>query len=59
VRAIHNRSPRRNRPFIKVNCAAMLAGLIESELFAQEGGAFTGAITRRIGRFEGEDQNRV
>ena len=52
ARAIHHLSPRRDRPFIKVNCAAIPAGLIESELFGHERGAFTGAIGRRIGRFE-------
>jgi formate hydrogenlyase transcriptional activator len=50
--AIHNLSPRRERPIIKVNCAAIPAGLIESELFGHERGAFTGAIGRRVGRFE-------
>jgi formate hydrogenlyase transcriptional activator len=55
ARAIHNLSPRRNRPFIKVNCAAIPAGLIESELFGHERGAFTGAINRRAGRFEMAD----
>lgn len=55
ARAIHNLSPRRGRPFIKVNCAAIPAGLIESELFGHERGAFTGAINRRIGRFEMAD----
>jgi len=55
ARAIHNLSPRRNRPFIKVNCAAIPAGLIESELFGHERGAFTGAIVRRTGRFEMAD----
>src|ERR1700722_9083153 len=55
ARAIHNLSPRRNRPFIKVNCAAIPAGLIESELFGHERGAFTGAVTRRAGRFEMAD----
>ena len=55
ARAIHNLSPRRNRPFIKVNCAAIPAGLIESELFGHERGAFTGAIARRAGRFEMAD----
>jgi formate hydrogenlyase transcriptional activator len=52
ARAIHNRSSRRNRPFIKVNCAAIPSGLLESELFGHERGAFTGAIARKIGRFE-------
>jgi len=52
ARAIHNRSARRNRPFIKVNCAAIPSGLLESELFGHERGAFTGAIARKIGRFE-------
>jgi formate hydrogenlyase transcriptional activator len=55
ARAIHNLSPRRNRPFIKINCAAIPAGLIESELFGHERGAFTGAVNRRIGRFEMAD----
>ena len=52
ARAIHNLSPRRACPFIKVNCAAFPAGLIESELFGHERGAFTGALSRRAGRFE-------
>jgi len=52
ARAIHNLSPRGKHSFIKVNCAAIPAGLIESELFGHERGAFTGAIGRRIGRFE-------
>jgi formate hydrogenlyase transcriptional activator len=49
---IHNLSPRRDRPMITVNCAALPANLIESELFGREKGAFTGADTRQIGRFE-------
>jgi formate hydrogenlyase transcriptional activator len=52
ARAIHNLSPRREHTFVKVNCAAIPAGLLESELFGHERGAFTGAITQRIGRFE-------
>ncbi|MBV8557510.1 MAG: sigma 54-interacting transcriptional regulator, partial [Planctomycetaceae bacterium] len=52
ARAIHSNSPRREKPLIKVNCAAMPAGLVESELFGHEKGAFTGAIDRRTGRFE-------
>jgi PAS domain S-box-containing protein len=52
ARAIHSRSRRKDRPLIKINCAALPAGLVESELFGHEKGAFTGAIARRIGRFE-------
>ncbi len=52
ARAIHFSSDRRERPFIKVNCAALSAGLLESELFGHEKGSFTGAHDRRIGRFE-------
>ena len=52
ARAIHNLSPRREHTFVKVNCAAIPTGLLESELFGHERGAFTGAITQRIGRFE-------
>ncbi|HVT79185.1 MAG TPA: sigma-54 dependent transcriptional regulator [Phycisphaerae bacterium] len=50
--AIHQNSPRRNGPFIAVNCAAMPATLVESELFGHEKGSFTGAVDRRTGRFE-------
>ncbi len=52
ARALHQRSPRRNFPFISVNCAAIPTGLLESELFGYERGAFTGALTQKIGRFE-------
>jgi PAS domain S-box-containing protein len=52
ARAIHSASGRRDRPLIKVNCAALPAGLIESELFGHEKGAFTGATEKRTGRFE-------
>ena len=49
---IHNLSPRRNKPFVKLNCAALPPNLVESELFGHEKGAFTGAFERRIGKFE-------
>jgi len=52
ARAIHFKSPRRNKPFIKTNCAALPEGLVESELFGHEKGAFTGAIKTTKGRFE-------
>jgi transcriptional regulator with GAF, ATPase, and Fis domain len=52
ARAIHERSPRRDRLLVKVNCAAISSGLVESELFGHEKGAFTGALARRKGRFE-------
>jgi formate hydrogenlyase transcriptional activator len=52
ARAIHSASNRADKPFIKINCAALPTGLIESELFGHERGAFSGAIARRIGRFE-------
>jgi len=50
--AIHINSPREGKPLVKVNCAALAPGVLESELFGHEKGAFTGAISRRIGRFE-------
>jgi formate hydrogenlyase transcriptional activator len=59
AQAIHNRSPRRDRPFIKVNCAAIPSGLLESELFGHEKGAFTGAIMRKPGRFELADKGTL
>ena len=52
AQALHNRSPRKNRPFVAVNCAAISKELVESELFGHEKGAFTGADARRQGRFE-------
>ncbi len=52
ARAIHNLSPRKSQAFVKVNCAAIPLGLLESELFGHERGAFTGAIAKRTGRFE-------
>jgi PAS domain S-box-containing protein len=52
ARAIHSASQRRDKPLIKLNCAALPAGLVESELFGHEKGAFSGAIGRRVGRFE-------
>lgn len=59
ARAIHNISPRKNRAMIKVNCAALPATLIESELFGREKGAFTGALTRQVGRFEAADGSTI
>src|ERR1019366_4562436 len=52
ARAIHNLSPRGELTFVKVNCAAIPTGLLESELFGHEKGAFTGAIAQKVGRFE-------
>jgi formate hydrogenlyase transcriptional activator len=59
ARAIHNRSGRRDRGFVKLNCAAIPSGLLESELFGHERGAFTGAITQKIGRLELADQGSL
>jgi formate hydrogenlyase transcriptional activator len=59
ARAIHNLSPRRDRTFVKVNCAAIPSGLLESELFGHERGAFTGAIGQKIGRFELADRGTL
>ncbi len=52
ARAIHINSAREDKPFVKVNCAALATGVLESELFGHEKGAFTGAVARRLGRFE-------
>jgi formate hydrogenlyase transcriptional activator len=59
ARALHNRSNRRERTFVKLNCAAIPTGLLESELFGHERGAFTGAIATKIGRFELADRGTI
>src|SRR5580658_8158209 len=59
ARAIHDRSGRKNRTFVKLNCAAIPTGLLESELFGHEKGAFTGAITQKVGRLELADQGTL
>jgi hypothetical protein len=59
ARAIDQRSPRKNRPFVKVNCAALPADLLESELFGHEKGAFTGAAMTRVGKFEQADTGTI
>ncbi len=59
ARAVHNLSQRRKHPFVKINCAAIPTGLLESELFGHEKGAFTGAISQRIGRFELASQGTI
>ena len=59
ARAIHNLSPRKSRPLVKVNCAAIPAGLIESGLFGHEKGVFTGALTKKLGRFELADKETI
>ena len=59
AKALHFNSSRRNNPFIKTNCAALPEGLMESELFGHEKGAFTGAVQRRIGRFEAADGGTI
>jgi formate hydrogenlyase transcriptional activator len=59
ARAIHQRSPRKDRAMVKINCAALPGGLLESELFGHERGAFTGAITQKAGRLELADQGTL
>src|SRR5207245_1505137 len=59
ARALHNRGARRDRPLVKVNCSAISAGLVESELFGHVKGAFTGAVERRVGRFELADGGTI
>ena len=59
ARAIHNRSPRRERTFVRLNCAAIPSGLVESELFGHEKGAFTGALIQKRGRFELADRGTL
>ncbi len=59
AQALHNRSPRKNRPFVTVNCAAISRELVESELFGHEKGSFTGADSRRLGRFEAADGGTI
>ena len=59
ARAIHDQSPRRDRPLVKVNCTAISAGLVESEFFGHVKGAFTGALERRLGRFQLADGGTI
>ncbi len=59
ARAVHNLSPKRHKPLVTVNCAALPANLVESELFGHEKGAFTGAVARKIGRFELADGGTI
>jgi formate hydrogenlyase transcriptional activator len=59
ARAIHNLSARRERTFVRMNCAAIPSGLLESELFGHEKGAFTGALMQRKGRFELADRGHA
>ena len=59
ARAVHDLSPRKERTFVKLNCAAIPTGLLESELFGHERGAFTGAITQKVGRFELANQGTL
>lgn len=59
ARALHEASERRNHPFVALNCAALASGVLESELFGHEKGAFTGSVERRIGRFEQADKGTL
>src|SRR5207302_2470294 len=59
ARAVHSASRRKDKPLIKVNCAALPGGLVESELFGHEKGAFSGAVARRLGRFELADGGTI
>src|SRR5205814_6267767 len=59
ARTLHARSVRRGQPLITVNCAALPTGLVESELFGHEKGSFTGAVQRRLGRFESADGGTI
>ena len=59
ARAIHDAGPRRHQRFVAVNCAAIPAGLLESELFGHERGAFTGAVTQAVGRFQAADRGTL
>ena len=59
ARAIHDAGPRRHQPFVAVNCAAIPVSLLESELFGHERGAFTGAVSQTIGRFQAADRGTL